>query len=239
MYGFPSYFTILSDRKTSRINPSIIFTSSEILEIQTRRKIESSFNAKVLDIYGCTEVKEISWECSRGNGYHINSDSLLVEFLKKGEPTLDDDASIVVTSLYNYGMPLIRYELGDTGTLLQKTCPCGRGLPLMTPALGRSVDYFILPDNSMTSPYALTCAIEYIEGMKQYQIVQEEKDLVVVNVVPDDQFTKKSEQSIRSDLKRVLPGVRVFVNQVKEIAREKSGKYRIVISNVKYERPSL
>lgn len=60
MYGFPSYFSLLADKKTNRINPSRIFTSSEMLDLKTRKKIESSFKAELFDIYGCTEVKEIA-----------------------------------------------------------------------------------------------------------------------------------------------------------------------------------
>ncbi len=109
----------------------------------------------------------------------------------------------------------------------------------MTPALGRSIDYFILPDNSMISPYAMTCAVENFEGMKQYQIVQEEKSLVIVNVIPNSQFKEESKQNIKSTLEQVLPGVTVHVSLVEEIAREQSGKYRIVISRVQNERSNL
>jgi phenylacetate-CoA ligase len=236
MYGFPSYFSLLASGNAKRINSSRIFTSSEMLDPQTRKKIEGAFGAEVFDVYGCTEVKEVAWECNKHNGYHINSDWLLVEFVKND--AMGEQASIVVTSLYNYGMPLIRYEVGDTGKLLQGECPCGRGLPLMSPALGRSVDYFDLPDNSMVSPYAMTCAIENVEGMKKYQIVQEQKDLVVVNLVPNNRFSIESEHNIKASLERVLPGVTIEINSVEEIAREKNGKYRIVISKLKNTSPS-
>lgn len=236
MYGFPSYFSLLADRKTDGINPYRIFTSSEAFDLKTRKKIEGSFKAELFDIYGCTEVKEIAWECQEHNGYHINSDWLLVEFIKDGKAVVEEEGSIILTSLYNYGMPLIRYEVNDTGKLLERKCSCGRGLPLMAPALGRSVDYFILPDNSMISPYAMTCAIENVEGMKQYQIVQEEKSLVIVNVIPNSQFKEESKQNIRSALEQVLPGVLVHVSLVEEIAREQNGKYRIVISRVQSDK---
>lgn len=239
MYGFPSYFSLLADRKTDGINPYRIFTSSEMVDLQTREKIEGSFKAELFDIYGCTEVKEIAWECQKHNGYHINCDWLLIEFIKDGKAAVEEEGSIIVTSLYNYGMPLIRYEVGDTGKLLERSCRCGRELPLMAPTLGRSVDYFILQDNSVVSPYLMTCAVENIEGVKQYQIVQEGKGLVVINVIPTDQFNSKSEEYIKSNLEQVLPGAKVHINLVEEIAREESGKYRIVISKVQNVRPNL
>ncbi len=239
MYGFPSYFSLLADRKTDGINSHRIFTSSEMVDLKTRKKIEGSFKAELFDIYGCTEVKEIAWECQKHNGYHINCDWLLIEFIKGGKAAVEEEGSIIVTSLYNYGMPLIRYEVGDTGKLLESRCHCGRELPLMAPTLGRSVDHFILSDDSVVTPYAMTCAIENIEGVKQYQIVQEEKGLVVINVVPTNQFNSKSEEYIKSNLEQVLPGATVHVNLVEEIAREESGKYRIVISKVQNAKSNL
>ncbi|MFQ5964010.1 MAG: phenylacetate--CoA ligase family protein [Candidatus Scalinduaceae bacterium] len=231
MYGFPSYFSLLADSDI-KVNPSRIFTSSEMLDLKTKRKIESVFKTEVFDVYGCTEVKEISWECPEHDGYHINNDWLLVEFIKNGKATTKEDSSIVVTALYNYGMPLIRYKVGDTGRLLERKCPCGRGLPLMTPSQGRSVDYFMLPDNSTVSPYAMTCAIENIKGMRQYQIKQEEKELITVNVVPDNQFNRDMKNQIKFALEKILPGVTVQIKTVEKIERERSGKYRIVISEV-------
>ncbi len=236
MYGFPSYLSLLADRKTDRMNSSRVFTSSEMLDLKTREKIERAFGARVFDIYGCNEVKEIGWECEAQNGYHLNSDWLLVEFVKGRDTYMGDECTILVTSLYNYGMPLIRYELGDTCKLIKGRCSCGRGLPLISSISGRSVDYFTLPDNSMISPYAMTIALEKIDGIKKYQIIQEKKDLVTVNVVPENVYDSNAREEIKLALRSVLPGMTIGVNVVEEILREKNGKYRIVTSKVNSDR---
>ena len=139
-YGFPSFFLRFGATAGGRLAPLRVFTSGEMLDTQTRRAIECDFRTTVLDVYGCTEVKEIAWECPERDGYHINSDWVLVEQCA--------DNRLLITPLYNYGMPLLRYEIGDTGSLLPTSCRCGRGLPLMTPNLGRSVDYFLLENLS-------------------------------------------------------------------------------------------
>ena len=51
-----------------------------------RRYIQDRYAADVFDIYGCTEIKEIAWECERHNGYHINEDEVLVEILNGDKP---------------------------------------------------------------------------------------------------------------------------------------------------------
>ena len=94
-----------------------------------------------------------------------------------------------MTSLANHAMPLIRYEIGDTGELLAGRCPCGRGLPLMRPTWGRSVDYLALADGTVITPYDMTCAIEHLPGMLRYQIVQRAIDRVEVLVLPGEGFS--------------------------------------------------
>lgn len=231
LYGFPSYLSILADKNVN-ISPKHIFTSSEVLTGETRLKIANAFGAELFDVYGCTEMKEISWECPEHQGYHINSDWLLVEFAKPGQKSLDANSRIIVTSLYNYGMPLIRYEVGDTAKLLEKKCPCGRGLPLMGPLLGRIVDYFVLPDNRIVSPYAMTCAIENLEGMRQYQIKQKRKNYVTVNVVPSESFNSHIGNQVIAALETVLPGATVEIRIVDAIEADQSGKCRVVISEL-------
>ncbi len=232
LYGFPSYLARLGAVATGVVRPRVIFTSGEMLDNETRRKIETAFRAPVLDVYGSTELKEIAWECPAREGYHINSDWILVEVLDDRPGSGRRDGPLLVTSLYNYGMPLIRYQLGDTGYLIETPCSCGRGLPLMAPCLGRSVDYFVLPGGATVSPYRMTCAVENVNGLRQYQIIQEAIDRVVVKVVPVDGPAPVVEGQIREVLGPLLEGVQTSVRFVEKIEPEPSGKHRIVISRV-------
>jgi phenylacetate-CoA ligase len=230
LYGFPSHFKELAEIWPRDLRPRRIFTSGEMLDDESRKRIEAALGGPVYDIYGCTEVKEIAWECPTRDGYHVNSDWLLVE-------TLEEDGAIVVTSLYNYGMPLIRYRLGDTGKLLSGRCRCGRTLPLMAPGFGRSVDTFRLPDGARVSPYTLINAVEVLPDIRQFQIVQESAAGVAVAVVPGPGFDDRSIRSVRSVLAPHLPGVTIEVRSVESIPREPSGKYRMALSRVAQPAP--
>ncbi|HZA67428.1 MAG TPA: hypothetical protein VE592_10790, partial [Geminicoccaceae bacterium] len=106
------------------------------------------------------------------------------------------------------------------------------GLPLVRPTLGRSVDYLVLADGAMIPPYALTCAIEHFQGMRQYQIVQTALDRVEVRVVPLVDFDDSTRLGIQQSLRPVLHGLTAEVRVVDEIPPEASGKYRIVKSLV-------
>ena len=118
-----------------------------------RRYIKDRYAADVFDIYGCTEIKEIAWECERHNGYHINEDEVLVEILDGDKPVgWDEVGDIVITDLRNKAMPLIRYRIGDRGLLRPGPCSCGRTFALMAPSAGRSSDFIITPNGQKLSP---------------------------------------------------------------------------------------
>jgi phenylacetate-CoA ligase len=230
VYGFPGHLLRLGQAAAKSLRPRLVFTSGEMLDELTRSGIEDAFGAPVLDVYGCTEVKEIAWECPRREGYHVNADWLMLEVLHGKPDRRRPPGTLLVTPLFNSGMPLLRYEIGDTGEALARPCGCGRGLPLVRPTLGRSVDYIALEDGTIVPPYNLTCAIEDVAGMRQYQIVQRTLDRLEVRVVPRRDFDDASRQQIQERLRPVLHGLTAEVRVVDEIAPEPNGKYRIVMS---------
>ena len=131
-------------------------------------------------------------------GYHINADWPLAETAAATDAQGRTTNRILVTSLANRAMPLIRYEIGDTGELLAERCPCGRGLPLMRPTWGGSADYLALVDGTVITPYDMTCAIEHLPGMQRYQIVQRSIDRVEVLVLPGVGITPDLPGAIRT-----------------------------------------
>lgn len=232
LYGFPSYFLRLAEVAGSRLQPRMIFTSGEMLEPRTRKVIETAFVAPVYDIYGCTEVKEIAWQCHKRAGYHINCDRVLLEVTTNADGATELEGQLAVTSLYSFGMPLIRYVVGDRGRMLHIRCDCGLPLPVMTPSAGRNVDYFVLVDGTLVAPYTMCRAIKDVEGIGQFQIVQQSHGRVVVNVVPNAHFGPASREGIRTALAPILQGVDIDVHAVQTILPEPSGKFRLVLSRV-------
>jgi phenylacetate-CoA ligase len=243
LYGFPSYFVNLVgylQNNSFKLNfVQKIFTSSEVLDESSRKIIEDYFNCKVNDIYGSTETKEVAWECPEHEGYHINEDLIYLE-------CIDDDGQevkygkigkLVITSLENKAMPLLRYYIGDTGIILNKKCSCGRTFLLMKPVYGRITDYFTLKNNKRISPYELTMSVEGISGIMQYQILQKRRDLVQINLRTNENFKPESTKIIISNLKNILgEDVGVNVNFVSHFNMGKNrGKFRVVKSELKNE----
>ncbi len=241
IYGFPSYFvnlvSYLEKNKVSIPNVKRIFTSSEVLDERSRNIIESYFGCRVCDVYGSTETKEVCWECDKHEGYHINEDLVYVEIVDRNgkEVKKGEQGRIVVTSLQNMAMPLIRYCIGDTGVMLKKKCSCGRSFALMRPVYGREIDYFILKDGRELSPYELTMSVEGIEGIIQYKIVQKSKSLVEMSLRVNEKFRMASKKVIVSNLKNILgSGVNINLKFVDYFENgNRSRKFRVVSSEVK------
>jgi phenylacetate-CoA ligase len=211
-----------------------IFTSSEYLEPNMRHYIQKQFNAPVFDVYGCTETKEIAWECDRHDGYHINEDEVYVEILD-GEETAAPGAigDIVLTDLRNKAMPLIRYRIGDRGMLLPGQCRCGRVFKRMIPVAGRSSDFIITPAGEKVSPYRLTTAIENINGLLQYQFIQEDAGSITVKVIMAGHMDQNKKEEIINTVRASGIGpMHVRVQLCSNIEIEENGKYKVVKSRV-------
>ena len=87
--------------------------------------------------YGSREFMSIAGECECRDGLHIHAENLVVE---TRDPDADTPSEILVTDLHNYGMPFVRYETGDLGTMTDMPCRCGRGLPRLKAIEGRVLD---------------------------------------------------------------------------------------------------
>jgi len=198
-------------------------------ERETLRRV---FQAEVFDRYGCEELSLIATECQAHEGLHVNTDGLVVEVVPDGVST--GGGRIVVTDLWNRGMPLIRYDLGDRVVPEPRACSCGRTDPLLRTVTGRVADHLWTPDGRRVSGIAITEHFaELFPDVKQVQIVQNRVDHVLVRLVPGPATADR----IAARVARVVgaafgPGMRHELEPVREIAPEPSGKFRFAICNV-------
>ena len=216
-------------------HPGVIFCTGEILDTATRDLIKSVFQAEIIDYYSSLEFGNIAWECKFHQGYHINSDSLILECIRDGRRAPPgEEGEAVITNLYSYAMPLIRYKIGDNVILNNNNCPCGRVFPLIERIDGRIVDYIVLSDGRKISPYALTCGIEEFTEIKKYQIIQKKLDKIIVKIEKEESITQGIVSEVEKKFKEILKSnINIELVLVDKIPEENSGKYRVVTSNIK------
>ncbi len=225
----------LQQRNLMDIRPRGIISTAMVLHDFERRTIEEVFGCRVTNRYGCEEVSLIACECSAHEGLHLNMDTLVVEFLRDGQPAEPGEpGAIVVTDLTNFGMPFIRYQVGDVGIPSSHACSCGCSYPLMESLEGRAADYVVTPEGEYVSGISLTENFAmYLEGVKQLQIVQERVDHLIFRMVKGENFHQE-ELDHMSHLvaDRFGPGMTHAVEFVDSIQQEASGKYRFCVSKL-------
>ena len=177
---------VVSFRPEQRVKPQAILSYGETLYDDARRRLSDSFGAEVYDLYGITELGGmVGLECKLHNGFHVYSENFLVEVIDpKGNVSSPGQVGeIVITSLVNKIMPIIRYRTGDRGSVSPNECGCGLAYPLLHLAEGRIVNLFVGEDGAQFNPYPLGLAVEKLPVL-QYQIVQEDIKQVRIRYLP-------------------------------------------------------
>ncbi len=200
-----------------------------------RNLIASVFKTKVYDTYGCAEGIQIAAQCEFGN-YHLHALDAVVEFLDdQGQPVEAGElGNIVVTRLHPGPMPLIRYAIGDLGVPSdEKSCPCGRGFPLMQSIQGRSADIVTTPSGNRLIVHFFTGVLEHFSEVDSFQVVQSRADQITVKVIPHSDPTPSLAARIVDALKeKGASDLEILIDYVDEIPLPPTGKHRFVISQI-------
>jgi phenylacetate-CoA ligase len=225
----------------SGIKPRIVFGGAELIDEVSRDVIEEVFEAPFFDQYATIEFERMAWQCPERRGYHIDADSLIMQIVDGNgdEMPVGESGEIVCTSLFNYAMPLIRYNVGDFGVFSEEECPCGRTLPLLSRIEGRSDSLLFLPGGRTLSPRAITVAMGSFHlnrFIHQFRVVQESKHSIEIYLKLDSSFLDQQvmRQGIVSHFRAMLgvdeKSVDFKVVFVDDIPLNKNGKLKIVES---------
>ena len=234
IYGLPSALLEAGHELRSRgarLRVRRIFTSGELLRPAVRQAIADAFGAPVYDVYGSSETKEIAWECPAG-GMHINADVVRVEVLDEADRPVPRgvEGNLVATLLVNHAMPLLRYRIGDRGSLLAESCACRHPFPLLGIVTGRRADMLVLAGGHRVSPYALTRVMERVGDVLRYQVTQLEPARLRVRAVVDGGADRgRVAGRIRSAIQgEIAPFLETDVEFVDRLPRGPRAKFRVV-----------
>ena len=225
----------MKDHGIDDIRPKGIVCTCEVLTPEYRKLIESVFGCKVFDRYGSREVSVIASECDRHEGMHVNADNLFLEFSRDGRNVgPGGTGEILITDLRNYGMPLIRYRIGDMGSPSDKICGCGRGLSMMQMVAGRVTDFIVTPEGKIVSGVALaTYMITNIRGIGQVQLVQDEIHKLRIRLIRNEQYTEETSKELLARARKFLgSGMAFEIEFVEDIPKSPSGKMLFSVSSV-------
>jgi len=238
IYGFASYLWVvarhINEHGGLAYRPRIVFSTAEVLDEEMREDMRKAFDCEILDQFGCVEMGRTAWECPTHQGYHMDVDSFVFEFLHDAEPVSPgSEGEVVYTNLYNSSMPLIRYAIGDIAVPSGEPCSCGRTFPLIRMLLGRKDDYLVLPDGSLLPPIEFAVMMKRKAGVLKYRVVQENVGTLIVLVKTGNDYTKETAKAIENEAKAMMGReLKVVIQEVDEIPPDRTGKMRSVVSMV-------
>jgi len=240
--GYPSTLFILARyllRSGQRLPMNAVLTSSETLHPVQRETLSEAFDAPVFDFYGLAERTLFAGECAVHGGKHLFDEYGVTELTDgDGRPTADGESGVLTgTGLWNFGMPLIRYQTSDVSHFLPERCACGRGLSRLADVTTKAEDIVVTPDGRFLSPSVLTHPFKPFDQILKSQIVQDAPDHLMVSIVPSASFTPAERAQLEASLReRLGETMRVETQLVEAIPSEPSGKFRWVICQVPHDR---
>ena len=213
--------------------PRSIIGAAESLHEFQREIIERAFGCPAYNTYGCREFMLIASECERREGLHVNADHLVVELQRHPGAPATEPGEVVITDLFNYGMPFVRYLNGDVATASDHVCSCGRGLPLLQRVDGRLLDAIRTPAGHLLPGEFFPHMLKDVPGLVRFQVVQRRLDQLELSLVRGPGFDEASLAYIRRELAKVVgDSLQLNVHFVDDIPLTPSGKWRVCISEL-------
>jgi phenylacetate-CoA ligase len=213
-----------------------VVTSAGTLYPFMRKKIAEVFDCPVYNLYGSREVSDVACELPGIDGLWVPPWNAFIE-------VLDDDAmpvpageegNLVITSLANYGMPLLRYWIGDRGALMEEKTAGAPGAQILKHVSGRNVDVFRTREEKLIDGEFFTHLLYFRPWVSKFQVVQRSHDEVLFKVVKTNQDPPRSDLDEITAKARVVmgPACRIGFEFLTHLPAHHSGKYRYTICEV-------
>lgn len=213
----------------AHVRPRLVIIGGEVATPAMRLRIREAFGVPLYETYASHECPLMGWECRHSGDLHTCDDGVVVEVLRENRSAEPGErGEVVVTNLHAYAMPFIRYRIGDLATRAE-SCRCGLPFGSVGEVQGRMIDYFPLPDGRVLHPYEIVSRLVWgpREWLRQYQLVQERRDRVVLYAVTDGPPSTERLEMIGRIARPLLgPSVQFEVQVVERIPFESTGKLR-------------
>jgi phenylacetate-CoA ligase len=207
--------------------PEAIIGAAEASTPEFIALAERAIGARVFETYGSREFMSIGAACPQHEGMHVNMENILVE--TEGAPE-DGPSELLITDLHNYGMPFLRYRIGDIGTLIDQNCACGRQLIRIGSVDGRVADVLRDRNGRIVPGLFWPHLMKDIPEIGEFQVEQKTLDHIVVHVVLTRALSESSAGLMKREIDKIFGGgMRVEIVETDGIPRRASGKKRVTV----------
>ena len=206
--------------------PRVLSVGGELYPEELTPLVIEVFGRPPLVMYGAVEGGRLAFECRAHRGLHVRPDVVHIEILKDGRPTgPGETGSVVITSLINTVMPIIRYELGDLAAWEPGECSCGLWWPRLTLYHGRQSDVISLPGGRRVPVTSLGAIVGKSRCVRQFQFVRLAEDVLMLRYEP---YVKATDAlgKVHDELRKALPGIDVKLKRSGQLPRTRTGKVK-------------
>ncbi len=231
--GFESICKYLDaiNSKPLLTNVKSIIAISEHLSEQTRVRIGYYFKAAVVSRYSNMENGILAQQpVNEHEYYQINEASYKMEILEIEQDTpaaYGKIGRIIVTDLFNYANPLIRYDTGDLGIMVLH-----QGVPVLKRIEGRASDSIYNTQGHLVSSFMIIDACNF-KGIHQIQLIQESKNTYTIKLKTSESFSNEIE--LLSNFNTYLGNdASINIEYVEGLPALASGKQKITVN--KYQK---
>lgn len=244
--GYPSNLELLIDEaKEGRlsISPVLIMTGGEYLSDTLRKELSEAFHCYVQTNYSCTEGGAVACEC-REQHFHINDDWVIVEPVDaNGNPVPDGVRSdkVLITNLYNFAQPFIRYEVTDRIIMHHEPCACGNPSPWIE-LEGRTDDVttFLSEGRQIkVAPLAIYAVLKEVHELRRFQVLVYPDNKIELRIEEKEQLDRSSAFEKAAETLREFLASQGISQVTIELSKESpqqnpnSGKFKHIINQSK------
>ncbi len=236
--AYPSTYEILADYLLKKgdtpdmFNIKTVFSGAALLDKETKKKTSKVFDCPIIDRYANMENGLLAQTPSTYGKFIVNRASYYIELLKlESNESVETGGvgRIVVTDLYNFAMPIIRY---DTGDLAVSDDNDRNSLKSFKNIQGRRVDMIYDTKGNPLTPHTWSVNMRKYSKLRQWQFIQEDKKRYVLRVNGEEGIY--SMEDFDNTLRAILgTDADIKIQFVNEMPVLSSGKFKNTICNYK------
>lgn len=237
--AYPSTLSVfaqfIKQKGINSIAPRFIEVTSEVLFPAQRELFEEVFQCSVANIYSARELYKIAYDCPDGR-LHV-SETHYLELVANGQASeAGQMGEIIVTSLHQFAMPLIRYRIGDLGVHDPEDCPCGRGMPILRELVGKTNDVMVTADGMLVSHQYVNAIMKARTEVDHYQFYQPDIHHLEVRLICNQRVDEAWLDTLRREVQSHFgSGTQVSIHLVDHLELTPAGKWRYIISDVEHD----
>ena len=237
---FPSGALALAHAVTPEQGRSLgiemVFLVGETVPEGAAELIAERLGARIAPVYACQEIGTIACACNAETHYHVTAENAFVEIIDEqgNDVAPGGRGRVILTGLYNYAMPFIRYEIGDIALAGAGLCSCGRTLPIIQRIEGRSRNMFVFGDGTRFWPrFSTVRPMHAFVPFQRYQWVQLDRENIEFRYTPDGSGRTPDVGALNAYARQVIhPSLNFTLKEVETLASGPSGKFEEFISCV-------